>query len=161
MKRPLWVILAFAAILTGCATHKVQSRLDRNQALVAQYQCGSASVILAYPDEKYERFRSSLESEITSRYVGSEEAATYSQIEVIIDEVHFIHKGASFATGGASGGNWIKGKFLLHQGDSSQEFTIYKSFNTGGGYTIFQDWEKMMIESVLSQIDDVLINLNR
>ena len=66
---------------------------------------------------------------MTTRYLSSASEITFDKIAFYIDEVHFDHKGASFGTGGLSGGNWVKSRLLITVNDNTTEKYIEERFN--------------------------------
>jgi len=153
--RFMWV---FPLLLLGCATQRLEDELSESESVVKnKYGAHSVAVSLRTDSQKYERFRANLERAMRERYVVSKDEAIRQSIDLEIEEIHFDHKGASFATGGASGGNWFYGRlrFENREGTEINERFGHR-FNTGGGYTIFQNWEDRMIKAILVEIDRIL-----
>lgn len=91
------------------------------------------------------------------RYVCSSSKSAFKELAFVINDVHFEDKGASLLTGGATGGNSLHGMLILNKGGMIHQIRVDEEFNTGGGYTIIQDWEDRMIKAVLLDIDKALI----
>jgi len=148
------VSLMLVCFLAGCAsTSDLREDLEETSALVDEINVGTVAVTLIEGVEKYERFRSTLETTMKDRYVHSGSEITFDKVEFLIDQVHFDHKGASFATGGASGGNWVQGHLIITVDGETTEIPVEERFNTGGGYTVFQDWEARMIIALIKIFD--------
>jgi len=150
--------ILIALFFSGCATARLEKTLAQNAGAIGHLSASSVEVTLRGHSIYDEPFRFRLNKAMRERYVHTDSTPAFEKMAFVINDVSFEDKGASFVSGGAAGGNSLHGILTLTRGGVSQEIRIDKEFNTGGGYTIMQDWEDRMIKAVLVDIDKAIIS---